>query len=257
MLSFLSELSVRNELLYYFGLINLVGAIISGTISIFHKPIVFGINAWIKPIKFFLSLWIYSWSVGWIFYDLNMPEKVRSFSIMVVGVLSFEQIYITIQAARGQKSHFNISSPFYGIMYTLMGLSIGVMTGWTAYLGLMFWYNDFPLLSTGYLWGVRLGIIGFVLFAFSGYIMGSRNTHTVGGPDGSPGLPFTNWSKVFGDLRVAHFLGMHALQVLPFLGFLLPDNSALVIAVGILYLLYVSIVLVQSLRGIPFFRAKA
>ena len=81
--------------------------------------------------------------------------------------------------------------------------------------------------------------------------MGARMAHTVGGPDGSNGLPIVNWSRQFGDLRVAHFVGMHALQVMPLLSFYLLRNTKATVAVGLLYCVLAVAAFGQALRGKP------
>jgi NO-binding membrane sensor protein with MHYT domain len=85
--------------------------------------------------------------------------------------------------------------------------------------------------------------------------MGSRLSHSVGAINDNSNLWILGWSKTVGDLRVSHFIGMHALQVLPVLSFYLIKNTKGTIAVAVLYGLLALVTLVQALQGKPFFTA--
>lgn len=81
--------------------------------------------------------------------------------------------------------------------------------------------------------------------------MAARLAHTVGAPDGGPGLPIINWSTRYGDLRVAHFFGMHALQLLPLFGYYVARRPRQVIIVAVLYAASITFLLVLALTGKP------
>jgi hypothetical protein len=53
----------------------------------------------------------------------------------------------------------------------------------------------------------------------------ARGSHTVGTADGGPGLPFVNWSTIAGDLRIAHFIAIHAIQILPLFAYILSQMA--------------------------------
>jgi hypothetical protein len=66
------------------------------------------------------------------------------------------------------------------------------------------------------------------------------------------------WSRDGGDLRVAHFFGMHAMQVLPLMAALLPARAphrvavVVVMAAACLYTALCVYAFVQALNGVPF-----
>jgi hypothetical protein len=251
---FFETLNMRNQALFIFGAVNLGLALVFLILSRISDGQVSGTNAWYKPVKFALSIGIYAWTMGWFTHYLGNGTDIRLFNWFVIVLFGFEIIYIAWKAGQGQQSHFNLSTPFASFMYSMMAIAATVVTLWTAYLGVLFWVRSFPELPDAYLWGIRLGILLFVVFSLEGFVMGSRLSHTIGGPDGGKGLPFLNWSRSFGDPRVAHFIGMHALQVLPLLGFYVFKNVRLTLLGAALYALLAVYVLAQALQAQPFLK---
>lgn len=250
--NFLSELKNRNTVLYYGGWITLIGAFIFLILMQITETQILGVSAWLKPFKFFLSNTIFVWTMAWFCHYLKKPRAVKIYSWMVVLVMTFELGYIVSQSYLGETSHFNMSTAYNAIMWAGMGLSISILTLWTAYMGVLFFVNKFPELPKSYIWGIRLGILLFVIFAFEGMLMGQAMTHTVGGPDGGVGLPITNWSTKHGDLRIAHFFGMHALQIVPLVSFYLTKKTWQTFLFSLVYLAGVTAITIQALAGQAF-----
>ena len=250
-MQFINELKRRNPVLFWYGMLNFLAAIVCIILWQTTEISVSGINAFIKPFKFYVSIGIFCWTMGWIMFYLQMPSKVTAYNIMAVMVFTYESIVITWQAANGRLSHFNTSSALYGILFTFMGIAIVILTIWTGYIGYLFFKKREWKIPMPYLWGIRLGILCFVVFAFEGGIMASALKHTVGGNDGGNGLPLVKWSREHGDLRIAHFLGMHSLQLFPLFGFFIARSSKTVIVFASIYVALVAAILVEALLGLP------
>lgn len=255
MIDFLQNLKTKNETLFYYGLVCLAFALVFLLLTKLTNTQVFNVNAWYKPFKFAFSTFLFAWAMAW--YCSYLPSfNIHLFNWTVIILLSFEIIYIAIQAGKGQLSHFNISTPFYSFLYSMMALAATAVTVYTAYVGLLFFTQSFPDLPNYYVWSIRLGILIFVIFSFEGFVMGSKLTHTIGGPDGGPGIPMLNWSTKFGDPRIAHFIGMHALQVLPILSFYVLKNTKATVIVSVLYGFLALFTLVQALQGKALFKLE-
>jgi hypothetical protein len=227
----------------------------------FDARTVAGLNPWVKPLKFCVSVTAYVWTLAWLAgYLRTHPRWVRLVSWGTALVFAVEMACIVSQAARGVTSHYNTATPYDAAVFSLMGMMIAFNTLLVAVALALFFLRTSEPLAPAYLWGVRLGLLLFLLGSLEGTAMISRAAHTVGAPDGGPGLPFVNWSTRSGDLRVAHFLAFHALQLLPLAGYALARHRpgwtrrrqvACVLALALLYAAGVSLVFWQAVAGRP------
>lgn len=210
---------------------------------------ILGINPWIKPIKFDTSIILYLWTMCWYLGQLADRPAVRRLGWTIATSLLVESVCLNMQSIRGTTSHFNASTPFDDVVFSVMGLFILINTVAVIRV-LMLYFREQPALPPVLLLGARLGLVLFLIGTIEGGVMVAKLAHTVGGPDGGPGLPFLTWSTKFGDLRWAHFIGMHGLQALPLAGWLL-GNKAIVAGVFAVGTAATILALAIALQGRP------
>ncbi|WP_323174024.1 hypothetical protein [Natrialba sp. PRR66] len=177
--------------------------------------VVNGESAWLKPTKFAVSICLFTATLAWLTPHLTVSRRFRrSSSWAIAGALGIEIVAIAGQAARGTRSHFNYATTVDTAIYVTMGAVIVAMTLLVAWLFVRATRNGFDV-HPAFALGITLGGGLFVVGAFEGQVMGVLNTNSVGS---GYTLPAVGWTLV-GDFRVAHFAGLHALQVLPLAGY--------------------------------------
>ncbi|MCA8831105.1 hypothetical protein [Hymenobacter pini] len=255
--TWLRVLHRANPVLAWSGWLNVALLLLALALLTFDHRLITGLPAWVKPAKFALSGLLYLWTLGWLLADLPAPASgaVRLISIAAALSMVVEMGCIFLQAARGTTSHYNTASAFDGLIFGLMGTFILVNTLATIWAVYLVWHYQ-PHGPAGYVWGVRLGLLVFLVGSVLGGVMIRLGQHTVGAPDGGPGLPGLGWSTRAGDLRLAHFLGMHALQALPLLGWALshwqPRHAGALTWLGTaVYVAAVAMLFIQAMRGVP------
>lgn len=241
--------------------------------------------AWMKPLKFGLSMTIYTFTITWLLGFVRSERRwvqrgVQAFAWLVIGVFVVEMAIIAFQAGRGVTSHFNAATPLDTALYSVMGTAITVLWIANLLLAVLLLFQRFE--QPAFAWSVRLGLFLAVIGMGQAFLMTSPTAqqmagwqrgeavsivgaHSVGAPDGGPGLPLLGWRTDVGDLRVGHFVGMHGLQALPLLGWFLVrrrrldggQQLGLVWTGAASYLAITALLTWQALRAQPLIRPDA
>ncbi len=185
-----------------------------------------GVSVWVKPAKFAASLAIWCWTLAWAWTALDPAWRAgfaaRAIVAGTIACTAFEAGWITLRAALGMPSHF-ATDALGAAVYGAMGVAAVLLCLCAAGFGaLVAWRGDRAMAPA-----MRLGIAaGFVLAGllgiFTGLAIGGGTGPYVGGvPSDAGAWPPFFWSRSGGDLRVAHFLAVHAMQALPLLAWAL------------------------------------
>lgn len=227
---FLDSLWRASPPLTVVGLLMLVVAGASAVGIAADPRVITGAPAWLKPFKFAISTAVYSLTLAWVFESLpNWPHVRRVVGWTTAIVFMLEVAIIDMQAWRGTTSHFNVSTQRDAVLYFFMGTAIAAQTLVSVAVAVALWRQRFIDRTLG--WALRLGMTLTIAGALTGALMtrpteaqlaharagapmATSGAHTVGGLDGGPGIPVTGWSREHGDLRVPHFIGLHAIQIL-------------------------------------------
>lgn len=253
------ELVARQRLLGRYGLACLALFVPLFAASLIDPRQIGDVSIWLKPAKFFLSIGVFAVTMAWFFGYWRAERRGHWLETLIVGTIlvagSFELFWITWQGAQGEMSHFNFESWFTRRMFNLMG--VGAVALVTTCL-LMAWEiarRPAAGLDPAYRLAVLLGLV--LTFALGGSIGGSiaANGGAAVGAYAS-GIPLFAWNQIGGDLRVAHFFGMHAQQALPLIaaaviGFGIRFRLAGVLAASLAYAAIVIAVWMQATAGQP------
>jgi hypothetical protein len=238
-------------------------------VGVFVDPrVLTGAPIWLKPFKFAVSFVLYTSTLAWMISLLPRRSRLAEWAATVVVAMSVaEMVAIVTQVVRGQTSHYNETSPLNAAIWQVMGTSILVLFIAHFVIGVVVLRQRLadPVSTHAVRWGLGLSLLG--LLAAVPMVRPAQMGHSVGVPDGGPGLPVVGWSTTGGDLRIGHFVGLHALQALPILAILLNRflgtrlderiRVRLLVVAGAAYGVVTMMLTWQALRGQPLLRPDA
>ena len=211
----------------------LVSAVIMAALAVVVTLLLFidprevtGMPLWAKPLKFAVSIAIYCVTLAWLISQLTVAKRIGwvAGTLAAVGVV-LEMVIIFGYAVTGDTSHFNVSTPVHTVLWGVMAFGITAVWVMTLIVGIALFRSKLGdrARSVAIRSGVIIGLVGmglaFLMTSPTAQqlddFQGIAGAHTVGLADGGAGLPILGWSTESGDLRIPHFVGMHALQVLP------------------------------------------
>ena len=227
-----------NSSIYFFGM-GFLGLCI---LVFIDQTEINGEPRWLKPLKFFISIVLYNLTLEWIYRvyqnSKNLSKLNVARAIISTGMV-LEASLIFIQAARGVESHFNTSTLLDTAIFNLMGISISVVVVAALHSGYVIWQSR-EMATPAFNESIVYGFLIMTFASFQGFVMTEPTPEQLAAvsqgaqlsitgssfvgqlpQDNHRIIPFLGWSLDVGDMRISHFIGLHALHFFLILMFLL------------------------------------
>jgi hypothetical protein len=199
----------------------LLAFICMGVAHRFDPRVIGSENVWVKPLKFAISTAVHFATIALAVHYLRPAWGANAWmsglAIVSITAAFLEVGYIAVQGARGLPSHFNVSTPTYAILWSLMAAGAVLVLAPMAVVGVLALADDQARWPLAIRVGVAAGMIGgAVLTLVTAFRLGANMSHFVGPvPLDDTRMALTGWSLRGADLRPAHFLATHMAQAVP------------------------------------------
>jgi hypothetical protein len=242
----------RNSIFFWYGVLNFVLLFICVGFSLFDDTQVLGKNAWLLPMKYYLSIGIFIWSMGWYLYYLNNTLQ-RNVLIWGFLITTFIQTsLILLQSYRGESSFYNNNTPFDKLVVgfqTVNNIVFFLLMLATTYL---FYFQKKNAVSQHFTWGIRMGMIIFLVGIFLGVFILIQNYYA--SSVNNVFLENVGISKQkHGNFNIPFFLGIHALQIIPLLSYYFFQNKRQVINFTLLYFILMVVFFLMAVLNLKIF----
>jgi hypothetical protein len=181
-----------------------------------------GSPIWLKPFKFSISFIFFNVTWAWLLsLHPRRPRWLHNVGTLLVVAGVIEMVIIIGQVVRGKQSHFNQETSLDMALFGIMGITVVILWVATLVASVSIMRSGAaprPLrvaIGLGMVTSLAGMLVGVPMTSQQTGIEGVAGAHSIGVVDGGPSMPITGWNTVGGDLRVGHFIGIHALQAIP------------------------------------------
>jgi len=251
MYSFVQEQVKRNSILFWYGILNFVMFVFCIGFSLFDDTQVLGKNAWLYPVKYYFSIGIFIWSMGWYLYYLNNVLQRNTLLWGFLLTTLIQTSVVLLQSSRGVSSFYNLNTPFDKLVYGIQTVSQIVfilLMGVTTYF---FYFQKKNSKSQHFTWGIRMGMIIFLIGLFIGVYMLIVNKNVF--RNNSAILEKLTLNKKQINLKIPFFLGIHGLQIIPILSYYFFQSKKQVVNFTLLYFIMMIVLLFMAVINLAIF----